>query len=306
MSVKSISSNTSLAPSFPPFSVKTYLLLYQCLNSTSGSLTVTTYSITGNIVSSPLSIFILFQGLQQWHNGKTISYSDHYMYNLILAELLSVIGLTLASLGIHSDTSGMVFGGSSTCMVSLAGQMLFPILTCLDRYLAVVHPVTYLDMKRPKWIRIRNVSTLCIWLLCIQGTSLLAYNDKNLYDIMCYCLFSLSITIVSFFSLSVLFVLYGPGPGAQNGKRERVSKSKQNAFYSILGIQSVLMFKFVGSLFTTALYASPHLGMNERCALWLSITWFNLPCSLVLSILFLRNKRQLCFKSDNKSGSGCI
>ncbi|KAI3376422.1 hypothetical protein L3Q82_016443 [Scortum barcoo] len=114
-------------------------LLYECFDVHVIIFISGAFAITKFFLQLPLSIFILHLGHQRWRQQrsfKTTSHSDFFTLHMAALELISELGSA------------------------------FHILTCVERYLAVVHPVTYLGLKQSGGIRIRNISTGCVWLLC--------------------------------------------------------------------------------------------------------------------------------------------
>lgn len=63
------------------------------------------------------------------------------------------------------------------------GEILFHILTCVERCLAVVHPVPYLRLKNKRGVRIQAVSTGCVWLLRFVG---IGWITEDASDIMIF------------------------------------------------------------------------------------------------------------------------
>ena len=300
------SSNSSLLPHPLPSSLKLYYVIDKCLNSTVGSFNNTAFTITSILFLLPLYILILYLGHQRWRqqrSGTAMSHSDLFTYNMVVIELMNILGFILCCCAVFTDLPKMMIPGVFLLSVNLLGQMYFHILTCVERYLAVVHPVTYLGLRKASGIRIRNITIGCVWLLCFAGTGLLAIEENMSLSIIYFCLKALSLILVSFCSLSVLFVLIRPGPGEGGGSRQQVHQSKLRAFYTIMAILGVLLLRFGGNILTTALYTSPHLGEVERCGIWLCNVWICLPSSLVLPLLFLHRAGKLpCCKNNTESG----
>lgn len=109
-----------------------------------------------------------------------------------------------------------------------------------------------------------------------------AVMDDIVFKSVNFFLLILSIIISSFCSLSVIFVLIRPGPGKHGGNRERVVQSKKKA-YTIVAILGVLVLRFASGLVRGVLY----ILKSTDCELITSVVWINLPCSLVLPMLFL-------------------
>eukprot|EP00064_Thunnus_orientalis_P023959 superscaffoldBa00009649_g24223 len=211
------SSNSSHPPH--PSSLSLYNILRKCINSTAGSLSITTFTITSILFLLPLCIFILYLGHQRWRqqrSGTTISHSDLFTYHMVISELMNILGFTLTCCAVFTDLPEMMMPGLYLSYINISAQMFFHILTCVERYLAVVHPVTYLGLRKARGIRIRNITIGCVWLLC--------------------------------------FVTTGPGEGDRS--RQQVHQSKLRAFYTIMAILGVLLLRFSQNILTTVLFTS--------------------------------------------------
>ncbi|KAI9531406.1 hypothetical protein NQZ68_041617 [Dissostichus eleginoides] len=163
------------------------------------------------ILLIPLFIFVLYIGFQRWRkrgSATTTSHTDIVTFHMVTLELIGVVGYTIYCYGIYTDGQFIIDVGSSIFAVISPGKTLFHLLTCVDRYLAVVHPVTYLRLRQGGGVRIRNISI----------------------------------------GISVLLVLNRPGPGEGGGNRERVDQSKQRAFYTIMAIMAALLLRFLSSI----------------------------------------------------------
>ncbi len=206
-------------------------------------------------------------------------------------ELISAFGGTVYFCGIYTDLSEVMEVGFYLTNIAFPGQMSFHILTCVERYLAVVHPVTYLGLRQSGGVRIRNISTVCAWLLCFGWSGTLRIVDLPVVPYICFLV--LSLIVVSFCSLSVVCVLIRPGPGEVGGDRERVDQSKQRAFHTIMAIVGVLWLWFAGFLVCLTLDSSNLLSHDDGCVVLISANWFNLPSGLILPLLFLHRAGKL-------------
>ena len=302
------SSNSSLLP-HPPFSsLDPYDFAYKCFTSTTGLVSATTFTITGIIILLPLCVFVLYLGHQRWRqqrSGTVMSHSDVFTYHMVVIELMNIFGSILTCFGALPELPKMITAAGCLFNINTSGQMLFHILTCLERYLAVVHPVTYLNLKKANGIRIRNITIGCVWLLCFASSGLMFIKNSTTATIMSLFVTALALITMCFCSLSVLWVLIRPGPGEGGGSRQQVHQSKLRAFYIIMAIFGVLFLKFGQNMVGTSLGASGQLGETGMCDLLLSAPWFSLPSSLVLPLLFLHRAGKLpCYKSNTQSGQG--
>ncbi len=272
-----------------------------CLLTRPSSFIYIAFNITNILLLLPLCVFILYLGLQRWRQQRSTStaamasHSDSFTYHLVAMELIGVLGYILCCCGIYSNHSVILLVGYCLCSSTWYGEMFFHILTCVERYLAVVHPITYLSLRGERGIRIRNISIGCVWLLCFVAACRITFEGALI--IMDSCLLIFSFIVIFFCSLSVLCVLIRPGPGEQGGDRKSVDQSKQRAFYTIVAILGVLMLKCVWNLTWVVLNVSKK---SSDCVVMMSGVWLNLPSSLVLPLLFLHRAGTLvCCK--NKS-----
>lgn len=253
------------------------------------------YNMTKMLLLVPLSVLVLYHGYRRWRQQrsfKTMTHTDVFTYHLAAVELIGLLGTVLFCCGYYSDLPNLVTAGYYLTSCVFYGETFFHILTCGERYLAVVHPITYLGLRNPRGVRIRNFSIGCAWLTCFIWSSVLT-RLFSLATIPFFCMLICSLVAISFFSLSVLCVLIRPGPGEGGGDGERVDQSKQRAFLTVMAITVMLWLWFLGFLVTTALGTSEQLSPSASCVMMSSGFWFNLPSSLVLPLLYLHRTGQL-------------
>ncbi|KAL3046053.1 hypothetical protein OYC64_004126 [Pagothenia borchgrevinki] len=234
MALDSPSSNDSLLHQILPKEM-------ECLISRPGSLIFLSFYITITLLILPICIFVLYLGLQRWRQqsstSSTTSHSDIFTFHMVLIELLGFLGFTLCVYAVYVKNYKMLSVGFVVSFFTWYVQNSFHILTCVERYLAVVHPVTYLNLKGQRGVRIRNICIGCVWLLSF-AMSYLPDDFSLVFDLG---LMIFSMIVVSFFSLSVLCILIRPGPGEQGGDRTIVDQSKRRAFFTIVAILGVLL-----------------------------------------------------------------
>ncbi|XP_037832298.1 uncharacterized protein LOC119617159 [Kryptolebias marmoratus] len=253
-----------------PLPINPYI---HCLITRPGSFIYTTFIVIVVFFFLPLFIFILYYGLQKWlkncsnSSASALNHSDCFTYHLAIMELVGVFGCIISFGGIYKKDINVVQVGVTLYSFTWYGQGLFHILTCVEHYLAVVHPITYLTLREKRKLRIRNIIIGCVWLLCFVGMALAV---EEHYIIMDSFVIILTVTITPFCSLSVLRVLNRSGSGGQAPWKEQVDQSKKRAFHTIVAILLVLTLRFAWSVVMT-------------CEVL-----FNLPSNLVLPLLFLQ------------------
>lgn len=289
MSGNSSSSNESLP--YQHNSPNNSPLDKNCFFSAPSSLIYTACSIATILLLLPLCVFILYQGLRQWWTKRstssavTLSHSDSFTYHVVVMELIAILGCILSCFGIYI-THLKTLLGHILLSFTWYGENFFLVLTCVEHYLAVVHPIIYVNLRKESVNRIRNINNGCIWLLTFALTCLLTME----FVILDLCVLISFLVIVTFCNLSVLCVLIRPGPGEQGGNRERADQSKQRAFYAILAILGALVLKFVSALVWAVLFVS---AGGSDCLIMAWSCWLNLPSSLVLPLLFLHRAGKL-------------
>ncbi|GAA6225467.1 uncharacterized protein LOC121177396 [Lates japonicus] len=272
-----------------------HAFLNDCSESRPSTFIFTAFTII-NILLLPLFIFVLYVGYQRWRKPRFVSttvtnHSDVFTYNVVFMEMVSVLGCCLFSSGSLAGIKSMILVALDMFSITSPGQILFHLLTCVERYLAVVHPITYLGLRQSGGVRIRNISVACVWLICFGWFGISKVLVASFNSIATSCLLVFSIISVSFCSLSVLCVLIRPGPGDMGGDRERVDQTKRRGFYNITAIMGALMLRFVGILVSVMM--SSYVQTHTVCMVVFSGLWLTLPSSLVLPLLFLHRAGKL-------------
>lgn len=265
-----------------------------CLSAV--SLSISTALFISNIFIFPLFLVVLFVGYQQWKKRRlvssllTASHSDILTFHMVVLEIISFSGLTFYIFASYAKRPLFVLVGANILSTVAPGRMLFHLFTCVDRYLAVVHPMHYRGLKQAGGVRIRNISIGCVWLLCFGCPCLLQIHEK-LYTHLTFVLLSISLIFVTFCSVSVLIVLIRPGPGDVGRNRGQVDQTKQRAFNSIMMILGALVLNFLGDLIALV-FVSAKLSADPTLVMW-CVSWSGVPSVLVLPLLFLHRAGKL-------------
>lgn len=272
---------------------------YICFVTSPGMFIFGTFCATHLILLFPLCIVVLHIGLQQLRKKRhpssrmTISHSDTFAYHMASIELFGVLGNIMCICGSCTENFTLFSNGISVFAFTWYGQIVFHILTCVERYLAVVQPITYLSLRNKKGIRIRNISIGCAWLLSFAGFFVVMMKTYIFLDTF---LLLFATKIIFFCSVSVLCVLIRPGPGEGGNSRAWVDKSKQRAFYTIGIILVVLMLRLSFNFVWTGFELS---GKQNECPIITSGVWTSLLSSLVLPVLFLQRAGKLKCCTNN-------
>lgn len=271
-----------------------------CFSTAVGSTIMTSYTIIICFTLLPLYIFVIYLGFQQWlqqHSAKCISHSDVFTFNLIVMELINITGSIFMGVGKQTSLPQMMEVGSFLFTFNFSGQVFFHLLTCVERYLAVVHPFIYRSLWKEKAIRIRNAILLWVWLLCFASLGIPARKDEMAKETIIYVCVLPTLLVISLCNLNILLVLNRARPG--DTRHPQADQSKMRAFYIILLIAAVLLLKFGWEMISFRIIYSLQLHEEQKCAIMLSTVWTNIPSNLVLPLLFLHRAGKLqCLKNQ--------
>lgn len=276
----------------------------ECISMTAVAVGYTAFYLTSIFLIFPVCVLVLYQGYRQWWQqcstttAAKMGHSDVFIYHLVVMELVGLVGCTVCCVGIWSKKElfelGVFFWD-----FPWYGEAFFHLLTAVERYLAVVHPVTYLSSRSEQGIKIRNICIGCVWLICLALTILqIAQKFSVVVD---YILVFFALLVISFCSISALYTLNRPGPGEKTQSRGMSNQSKMKAFYIIMLILAAVALRYVGSIAWIAFHVSPHVD----CLLLNSIFWFSLPSTMVLLVLFLHRSGsfKFCISSASEEHS---
>jgi len=173
--------------------------------------------------------------------------SEFFIFNLSVCELgiclnnlFFVLSMRYTSLlGFEMFLAGLFF----------TGRPLFQCLMCVERYLAVVHPVTFLKYKP---LRYRVICCTVAWIITL-GSCLfcmfIVFSYQYYEFVLSFLIqFLVFLSIQLFFLVAVLRALKQSGPGERGREREVENHMKRRAFYLILIItvsMVVIFFPFI-------------------------------------------------------------
>lgn len=273
-----------------------------CYIQKSGIIMTTVLAVAQILFLLPMYIYVLYLGFKRWRRqsaGTAVNHSDFLTYHAVLVELISVSGLILICCGIHAGHTNLTMAGIGLTAVQFAGQLLFQILTCGERYLAVVHPVAYMRLKDARGIRIRNFIVGCGWLLCFSTTGLMYIKGHVANLVVYFTLLGSSLVVVSSFSFSVLHILIRPRAAEVAKKRRQVDQQKIRAFKMMMAILTALVLKFATSIVTTVTYTFI-LDFSTQCNLWMGTRWADIPSTLVIPLLYVQRQRKAQSANNEK------
>ncbi len=165
------------------------------------------------------------------------------------------------------------------------GRPLFQCLICVERYLAVVHPVIFLKYKP---LRYRVICCTVAWIITLWSClfSLYLNQTKSILSLQ----FLLVLSIQLFCIVTVLRALKQSGPGERRREREEQNHMKRRAFL-------IILINTVGTIITYVPFSISGLVTiltNQRIyAIWITgLICYVLAC-FVHPVLYLHHAGKL-------------
>ncbi|XP_056587672.1 somatostatin receptor type 1-like [Triplophysa dalaica] len=194
----------------------------------------------------PTQSYVIWLIIKGTGNGITMEF---FLLNSAVCEILVCLYclmLILSKLWLSFILFGLFLQG-----LLFAGRALFQCLICVERYLAVVHPVIFLKYKP---LRYRVMCCTSVWLFCLGSCffcvfSLMSFNT-NAQAWFFSILFLVLLPIQLFCLSAVLRALKQSGPGEKGSEREKENQMKRRAFYLILITTVNMVFMYAPFIFT--------------------------------------------------------
>ncbi|XP_067231466.1 hydroxycarboxylic acid receptor 2-like [Chanodichthys erythropterus] len=220
--------------------------------------------------------------------------SELFILNLSFCEIANSLNCFLFVLSIwfssHLILKLLLIG------LSVTGRPLFQCLMCVERYMAVVHPVTFLKYKP---LRYRVICCTVAWIItlgsCLGCLIIFLLSTITVHAWFFLLQFFLFLSIQLFCCVAVLRALKQSGPGERGREREEENHMKRRAFYLIL-ITTVSMVIIYVPMTISALFSNlAKLIIQE---VWSPSVICFVLAGFVQPVLYLhRNGKLLCFYS---------
>lgn len=262
-----------------------------CSNSSASTLVFLTFTCTSFLFVVPLSCLVLVHGIQRQRQrasaATTISNCDLLTYNILALEPIHLLASVMYCLGIYTSQYRLIRMGISAIYLVYHGRLLFHCLTCVEQYVAVMHPLTYLNLKTERGVLARNTVIGFVWLVSVLNFVFSYLYSDNIPTVLYLLLFAAGLTVISYCSLSVLHALARPRLSEVSGNRRKVDKVKKRAYVTIAAITGAMYVKYIGTVTCMALHTATVLGFNKGCMVLMLAFWFCLPSSVCMPLLYL-------------------
>ncbi|XP_067280761.1 hydroxycarboxylic acid receptor 2-like [Pseudorasbora parva] len=161
--------------------------------------------------------------------------SGFFNLNLSVCEIVNCLNSLLSVFPYFPWFSSLTYITYFGIGFAITGRPLFQCLMCVERYLAVVHPVTFLKYKP---LRYRVICCTAVWIItlgyCVCCLFTLVLLHFYIYAWINSIQFLLFFLIQLFCLVAVLRALKQSGPGERGRERKEENHTKRRAFHLIL------------------------------------------------------------------------
>ncbi len=179
--------------------------------------------------------------------------------------------------------------------LSFTGRPLFQCVICVERYLAVVHPVIFLKYKP---LRYRVICCTAVWIItlgsCVCCVLVIMFSTSDVHPWFSLLQFLLFLFIQLFCLVAVLRALKQSGPGERGGERGG-NHMKRRAFHLILITTVTMLITYVPYNIITLLNT---LTKQNNHKLWFIVVVCYLLASFVQPVVYLHRAGKLSRLSE--------
>ncbi len=197
----------------------------------------------------PINSFVIWLIVKGTGNGLA---AEFFNLNIAVCEILLCVESLMNQFPNEVEIFVHFLNG-----LTFNGRPLFQCLICVERYLAVVHPVTFLKYKP---LRYRVICTVLVWVTSFVSGGGKIMNEM-LRSMLCFFLslfvqFFIFLFIQLFCLVAVLRALKQSGPGERARERNEENHMKRRAFYIILITTVSMLIMYVPYIILAFLQSS--------------------------------------------------
>ncbi|KAJ8372212.1 hypothetical protein AAFF_G00293310 [Aldrovandia affinis] len=157
---------------------------------------------------------------------------------------------------------------------------------CVERYLAVLHPLTFL---RYRPLRYRVGCSALVWMITFGGCSAFVFLQHSVLNFALVVFMILLLSVMTFCCLAILRALRSPGLGEGEGQGPHLAKKR--AFRIITVSLVITMATYLPMIVASSL--QDHVSYRSFCIVYLTCYSFSVFCILVQPLHFLSRAGKL-------------
>lgn len=157
--------------------------------------------------------------------------SDAFLYNSFAMDLITCVGYNILFFGSYFNLPDMMLVGPCFETVASWGQDFFHLLSYVERYLAVVKPITYRRLRHARGVNIKYISIGCVWFLSFLYLTQTFLGNEKLNMILYFCFVGFFL-IGTFFFAAFLFSVFSNThvQGNRVGRESRLTNQSRGLF----------------------------------------------------------------------------
>ncbi|KAM3600076.1 uncharacterized protein V6R79_017008 [Siganus canaliculatus] len=238
--------------------------------------------LTNMFLGIPANIMVLW--LIHKNKGDCSS-SDIFIFQLAILDVLFCFGLPLELAGTVFLTPSSIWVAMRIFFALKDSSPLFLSCICLDRYVAVVHPIIFTKLKDRQY---RTALALVVWLVILAYTAAKFVGNIVNFDKVFTAMILTAFAFMMFCNIAILWVLRQSGPG-----RDEMHPVKKRAFKMVLIILAIILFNYLPSV---ALHPFKHyfsFDVFRCCVQYVAFGFLNISSS-IQPMLYLSKEKLLC------------
>ncbi|XP_041089996.1 hydroxycarboxylic acid receptor 2-like [Polyodon spathula] len=228
------------------------------------------------IVGFPANVMVLWVLLCR---KSAVSSAEIFLLNLAVMDALVCLSAPLGTLNSLLDDYSILRATQFQYFITLAGNPMFLCCICVERYMAVLHPVHFMHMKSRSF-RV-EICTLA-WAFTIAIPVYEAAHQFESYSHLLAVYTSVLLVVMVLCNVSILWSLMQSGPG-----RDEVHPVKKKAFQTV----------FTTFIISLLFYFLPAVYLLQRSIEFITLQCYVMPvCSSIvipLPLFYLYNMGRL-------------
>ncbi len=250
--------------------------IFECMDSYPGNVLIAFFILLNVAFMLPLNCWLL------WLARRTgVASSDLVFFNLSVAEVIGNTCIFIYLLGATLNEKVIIRVSNYMVSMLIMGRPLFQTFFCVERFLAVVHPLVY--RKYIKALKLKLLFVGLVWLIILVFGWFIMDSFPKIPKFYTG-LFLAMLVVCTSCSVMILWVLKRPNPDGQKGK-EGAHQQKRKAFVVVTVILITLVFGY-GTV-SCVIILKDQLPYDTYCLL-VGLSWWTLvPSALVQPYLYL-------------------
>ncbi|KAL2078717.1 hypothetical protein ACEWY4_026402 [Coilia grayii] len=272
---------------------------YYCIELPVGPTVWAGFGVLSGCVGIPASVWLLWVLGQRQRKGVT---NDIYMLNLTVMDAIFNFYITPAMLNFLLWKNEMISKVNHVLYCfNISGRPLFMACICVDCFMAVVHPVTYMKMRRSRY---RLLPCAAVWGFTLLFGMLFVHNQRLFITSYTGLPYLLSIPTIVVCDLAILHTLRKPDPS----RRSDVHPQKQRALQTITTSLVMTLVSYLPVLLVCPfLSLMPATDQVKMCVIIIPVLIAPMLGSIIMPLLHLHGLGSLrglqqCTRVSGPSG----